>query len=74
MLNFVDDLHLCLLKISFIGIFILPEQSSPGGRVYAMASTGEVEKRLWIATSVCRNYPVSTLCCLEVQYCVVHTY
>ena len=60
--------------MSFIGIFILPEQSSPGGRVYAMASTGEVEKRLWIATSVCRNYPVSTLYYLGIQYCVVHVH
>ena len=37
----------------------MPERSSPGGRVFAMATTGEVRKRIWIATSVSRNYPVS---------------
>ncbi len=38
---------------------MFPEKSSPGGRVYAMGSTGEVEKRVWVATSVSKNYPVS---------------
>lgn len=38
---------------------MFPEKPCPGGRVYAMASTGEVEKRVWVATSVSKNYPVS---------------
>ena len=40
-------------------MFTLPEKPSAGGRVFAMATTGEVEKRLWVATSVARNFPVS---------------
>ena len=41
------------------GVFNLPEKNSPGGRVYAMAATGEVHKRIWITTAVSRNHPVS---------------
>ena len=48
------------LCVSSSGCFLFPEKSCPGGRVYAMASTGEVEKRIWVATSVSKNYPVST--------------
>ena len=40
------------------GVFHLPEKSAPGGRVYAMAATGEVDKRIWIATDASKNYPV----------------
>ena len=40
------------------GVFHLPEKSAPGGRVYAMAATGEVDKRIWIATAVSKNHPV----------------
>ena len=29
--------------------------------MYAMASTGEVEKRVWVATSVSKNHPVSNI-------------
>lgn len=47
-------------------MFTFPEMSCPGGRVYAMASTGEVEKRVWVATSVCRNFPVSSVITLQV--------
>ena len=43
----------------FLGVFRFPEKPCPGGRVYAMASTGEVEKRVWVATSVSKNHPVS---------------
>ncbi|XP_019852360.1 PREDICTED: leucine-rich repeat serine/threonine-protein kinase 1-like [Amphimedon queenslandica] len=39
------------------GMFTLPEKPSAGGRVFAMATTGEVERRLWVATSVARNFP-----------------
>lgn len=41
------------------GFFNLPEKVSAGGRVYAMAATGEVHKRIWITTAVSRNHPVS---------------
>ena len=41
------------------GVFSLPEKNSPGGRVYAMAATGEIHKRIWTATAVSRNHPVS---------------
>ena len=34
------------------GVFNLPEKQAPGGRVYAMTATGEVEKRIWIGTAV----------------------
>ena len=34
------------------GVFNLPEKPAPGGRVYAMTATGEVEKRIWIGTAV----------------------
>ena len=34
------------------GVYNLPEKSAPGGRVYAMTATGEVEKRIWIGTAV----------------------
>lgn len=34
------------------GIFSLPKKIAPGGRVYCMTATGEVEKRIWIGTSV----------------------
>ena len=34
------------------GLFHLPEKQAPGGRVYAMTATGEVEKRIWIGTAV----------------------
>jgi len=34
------------------GVFNLPEKHAPGGRVYAMTATGEVEKRIWIGTAV----------------------
>ena len=33
-------------------MYNLPEKSAPGGRVYAMTATGEIEKRIWIGTSV----------------------
>ena len=42
---------------------MLPEKLYPGGRVYAMASTGEVEKRFWVATSVSKNFLVSYWLC-----------
>lgn len=42
------------------GVFHLPEKSAPGGRVYAMAATGEVDKRIWIATDASKNYKVCT--------------
>lgn len=38
------------------GVFNLPEKQAPGGRVYAMTATGEVEKRIWIGTAVSRVY------------------
>ena len=38
------------------GLFNLPEKQAPGGRVYAMAATGEVEKRIWIGTAVSATY------------------
>ena len=44
-----------------LGCFVFPEKQSAGGRVYAMASTGEVEKRVWVATSVSKNYPVGEI-------------
>ena len=34
------------------GVFNLPEKQAPGGRVYAMTATGEVERRIWIGTAV----------------------
>lgn len=34
------------------GNFKLPEKRAPGGRVYSMTATGDVEKRLWIGTMV----------------------
>ena len=37
-------------------MYNLPEKSAPGGRVYAMTATGEIEKRIWIGTAVsCRT-------------------
>ena len=33
-------------------MYNLPEKTAPGGRVYAMTATGEIEKRIWIGTSV----------------------
>lgn len=35
------------------GLFHLPEKQAPGGRVYAMTATGEVERRIWIGTADC---------------------
>ncbi len=37
------------------GLYNLPEKQAPGGRVYAMAATGEVEKRIWIGTAVSKG-------------------
>ena len=34
------------------GVFNIPKKLSPGGRVYSMTATGEVEKRIWIGTAV----------------------
>ena len=34
------------------GVFNLPKKHAPGGRVYSMTATGEVEKRIWIGTAV----------------------
>lgn len=34
------------------GVFNLPKKHAPGGRVYCMTATGEVEKRIWIGTAV----------------------
>ncbi len=34
------------------GIFNIPKKVAPGGRVYSMTATGEVEKRIWIGTAV----------------------
>ena len=50
---------------SLTGFFMFPEKSCPGARVYAMGSTGEVERRVWVATSVSKNYPVSETCCVK---------
>lgn len=38
------------------GIFNVPERNSPGGRVFCMTSTGEVDKRIWIGTAVSCAY------------------
>ena len=38
------------------GIFTVPERNSPGGRVFCMTSTGEVDKRIWIGTAVSFSY------------------
>lgn len=43
------------------GVFNLPEKAAPGGRVYAMTATGEVEKRIWIGTAVGSWYHLHTL-------------
>ena len=53
------NLLVIITCILFLGVFRFPEKPCPGGRVYAMASTGEVEKRVWVATSVSKNHPVS---------------
>ena len=53
-------LYLFSSLFSSLGFFTLPEKPSSGGRVFAMATTGDVEKRLWVATSVSRNFPVSS--------------
>ena len=53
-------LYLISSLFSSLGFFTLPEKPSSGGRVFAMATTGDVEKRLWVATSVSRNFPVSS--------------
>lgn len=53
-------LYLFSSLFSCLGFFTLPEKPSSGGRVFAMATTGDVEKRLWVATSVSRNFPVSS--------------
>lgn len=34
------------------GVFNIPKKLAPGGRVYSMTATGEVEKRIWIGTAV----------------------
>ncbi len=39
------------------GLYNLPEKHAPGGRVYAMTATGEVEKRIWIGTAVSVEMP-----------------
>ena len=48
------------------GVFNLPEKQAPGGRVYAMTATGEVEKRIWIGTAVSGGVKCSyTVICIN---------
>lgn len=35
-----------------------PRRLAPGGRVYSMTATGEVEKRIWIGTAVSEGHRV----------------
>ena len=49
------------------GHFTFSETKSPGGRVCAMVSTGEVDKRMWIAATFSKSFKVSIgnyTCCV----------
>lgn len=43
------------------GVFNLPKKHAPGGRVYCMTATGEVEKRIWIGTAVSQHCIVCSI-------------
>ena len=57
---------LSLLPIH-VGRFNFSETNSPGGRVCAMVSTGEVDKRVWIAATFSKSFKVT----IATEYCVL---